>query len=318
MSVETAGSSMSAQPTNGVIHDIGYQRYTGPRLGRGYAARSLYTHGVRTAFGLGRTAKAKIFPWVVVGIVGVVAAVLAAVRAQSGEMLVNYWDFPGNLSLLIILFCAVVGPELVSRDIRGTVLPLYFSRPLSRSDYALAKFAALVTACFLLIAGPQLLLFVASAFSVDSLGAVWDEFVDLAKGLSATALYAVTFAAVSIVVASLAGRRAVAAALVVAVFLITTPVYGVIVGIAFGTSPDAVPTGDALQAIKLAGLVSPMTLVSGVVQWWYPPALPPGEVAAAENPFLIAPYGPLYGGVALGLIVASLLLLLLRYRRVAR
>ena len=38
-----------------------------------------------------------------------------------------------------MLFCAVVAPELVSRDLRGGVLPLYFSRPLTRIDYALAK-----------------------------------------------------------------------------------------------------------------------------------------------------------------------------------
>ena len=52
-----------------VIHDIGYQRYTGPRLGRGAVFGALYVHGLRAAFGLGRTAKAKIFPWLVVGIV---------------------------------------------------------------------------------------------------------------------------------------------------------------------------------------------------------------------------------------------------------
>ena len=46
--------SSLAQPA-GVIHDIGYQRYTGPRLGRRYVAGSLYVHGLRTAFGLGRS-----------------------------------------------------------------------------------------------------------------------------------------------------------------------------------------------------------------------------------------------------------------------
>ena len=75
----------------GVIHDIGYQRYTGERLGRGYSARSLYTHGVRTAFGLGRSAKAKIFPWMVVGIVGLVAVVAhrgpGADRRGAAELL---------------------------------------------------------------------------------------------------------------------------------------------------------------------------------------------------------------------------------------
>ena len=61
----------------GVIHDIGYQRYTGPRLGRGYAVRSLYVHGLRSAFGLGRSAKAKIFPWLVIGILFFIAVDLA-------------------------------------------------------------------------------------------------------------------------------------------------------------------------------------------------------------------------------------------------
>ena len=38
-----------SETTTGVIHDIGYQRYTGPRLGRAYGVRSLYTHSLRTA-----------------------------------------------------------------------------------------------------------------------------------------------------------------------------------------------------------------------------------------------------------------------------
>ena len=56
--------------TGGVIHDIGYQRYTGPRLGRRHIVGALYVHGLRAAFGLGRSAKAKIFPWLIVGVVG--------------------------------------------------------------------------------------------------------------------------------------------------------------------------------------------------------------------------------------------------------
>ena len=322
MSVESAGSALpagGAGMTTSVIHDIGYQRYTGPRLGRAYAVRSLYVHGLRTAFGLGRTAKAKIFPWTVISIVAMVAVVVTAVRAQVGQVVMNYWTLPDSLSILTILFCAVVAPELVSRDIRGAVLPLYFSRPVTRTDYALTKFAALATACFLLMAGPQLLMFAGGAFTLDSLGAVWTEFVQFSKGLSASALFGVTFAALSILVASLAGRRAIAAAMVVAVFLVTTPVYGVIVGIAFGSSPDGIPTGDALQALKLAGLVSPMTLVAGVIQWWYPPLNEAGQVPTpSENPLYVAEYGPLYGAVTLGLIVVCILLLLLRYRRVAR
>ena len=62
-------------------------------------------------------------------------------------------------------------------------------------------------------------MFVGGVFTVDDLGAVWDEVGEFGKGLAVAATYAVTFAAVSILVASFAGRRAVAAAMIVALFL---------------------------------------------------------------------------------------------------
>jgi ABC-2 type transport system permease protein len=46
----------------GVIHDIGYRHYEGPRLGRAAIARALGWHSLRSAFGVGRGAKAKIIP----------------------------------------------------------------------------------------------------------------------------------------------------------------------------------------------------------------------------------------------------------------
>jgi hypothetical protein len=53
-----------------------------------------------------------------------------------------------------------------------------------------------------------------------------------------------------------------------------------------------------------------MTLVSGVASWFF----------AADNndPGEVGPYGVIYGLVTLAIIVISLLLLLLRYRKVAR
>ena len=47
----------------GSIYDLGYRGYTGPRLGRGFAIRSLFTHSLRTTYGLGRTTRAKLAPW---------------------------------------------------------------------------------------------------------------------------------------------------------------------------------------------------------------------------------------------------------------
>ncbi|MGC9666561.1 ABC transporter permease subunit [Planosporangium sp. 12N6] len=281
--------------SGGVIHDIGYQRYTGPRLGRGYATRSLYLHGLRTAFGLGRSAKAKIFPWATAGLVVLVATVLTAIRAQAERPVMSYADFPTAVALLTTLFCAAAAPELVSRDLRGGVLPLYFSRPLRRSDYALAKLAALATAVWLTLAGPLLLMFVGGVFSVHGAGAVWDEFLDFLPGLAQAAIYAAVYASLALLVASLAGRRAVAAALIVAVFVVTTPIVGVISVVG---GPDAQ---------RLAFLASPTTLVQGVGSWLFD--------AAGDH---VGPYGPVYGATAVALVAACVLLLLARYRRVAR
>jgi len=286
---------MTVQTPAGVIHDIGYQRYQGARLGRGYVVRSLYLHGLRTAFGFGRSAKAKVFPWAIVGILAIVATVVTAIRSQTGTVVLTYLRYPGAVTFLLILFCAAVAPELVSRDLRGGVLPLYFSRPLTRVDYALAKLAALVSAVWLVLAGPQLLMFVGGAFAVHGARAVWDEFGDFAPGLAYSAIYAVVFGALSLLVASLAGRRAVAAAMIVAVFLVTTPVVGVL----------SVVGSDRVH--ELAGLASPMTVVGGVGEWLF-------DVGAAR----IGRFGPLYGAATLVLFGVSVLLLLLRYRKVAR
>jgi ABC-2 type transport system permease protein len=284
---------MSDQP-NGVIHDIGYQRYDGPRLGRAYSARSLFTHGLRTAFGLGRSAKAKIFPWAVVGIMSVVALILTVANSQGED--IAYAEFADGTVLLLIMFCAVVAPELVSRDLRTGTLPLYFSRPITRADYALAKLAALAVAVWLPLAGGQLLMFTGAAFSVDHIGQVWDEVADLAPALAYSAVYAAVFAALSLLIASLAGRRAVAAGAIVAVFVVTTPIVGVLSAVAGETGR------------QLAFLASPMTLVGGVGDWLFEPS---GEMGVGD-------FGPLYGAVTVAFVAACVTLLLVRYRRVAR
>ncbi|HJY68047.1 MAG TPA: ABC transporter permease, partial [Streptosporangiaceae bacterium] len=46
----------------GVIHDLGYRRYDGPRLGRPQIVRALIWHSFRSSFGIGRGVKAKIVP----------------------------------------------------------------------------------------------------------------------------------------------------------------------------------------------------------------------------------------------------------------
>lgn len=272
-----------------VIHDIGYQRYQGPRLGRGYAARSLFVHGFRVAFGMGRSAKAKIFPWIIIGLVSVIALVVAVARAQ-GEEGIGYQDLPSVASFFLMIFLAVVAPELVSRDLRNHLLPLYFSRPVARLDYVVAKAASLIVACWLILAGPQTLIFVASAFGgADFLR----EVKDVLGGYALSAIYAVIFSLLALFVASLASRRAFAAGAIAAIFLISLPVVGVL----------TLGSGDAQL---VAPALSPFILPEGIRMWVW-------GTGEAE----VGSYGPLYGALGVLLPAMCFLLLMLRYRRVS-
>jgi len=284
-------------PEPSVIHDIGYQRYTGPRLGRAAVFGALYVHGIRAAYGLGRSAKAKIFPWLVFGIVALVAVILAAVRAQTGLLPITYFQFANTMSWLIIFFVAVVAPELVSRDMKAGVLPLYFSRPLRAADYVGAKVAAMVTAVWALLAGPQLILFLGGAFTTKTgMSGVWDELGDLLPAWAYSLLWALVFTGIGLLVASLTGKRAFAAGGIVAVFLMTAPVVGVLSILPSSTAQD------------LAGLASPMSLITGVGQWLIPDA---------NTGITIGEFGAVYAIEAVCLVATCLLLLLARYRKVA-
>jgi ABC-2 type transport system permease protein len=280
-----------------VIHDIGYQRYTGPRLGRGAVFGALYVHGLRAAFGFGRSAKSKIFPWLVAGIVVLVAVILAAVRSQTGIIPLNYIQFDDAMSWLVIFFVAICAPELVSRDIRSGVLPLYFSRPLRAVDYVGAKVAALITAVWLLLGVPQLIMFLGAAFTTKTgMKGVWHELGDLLPGWGYSLLWAFLFAAISLLIASLTGKRAFAAGGIVAIFLMTTPIVGVL---------SILPSQTAQQ---LAGLTSPMTVISGVGAWL---------IKTPNSGIDIGSFGPVYGIELVTLVLACLLLILARYRKVA-
>jgi ABC-2 type transport system permease protein len=281
----------------GVIHDIGYQRYDGPKLGRGALFAALYVHGIRAAFGLGRSAKAKIFPWLVAGIGLLIAVIDAGVKAKANITLFDYYQFDETMAVLIVFFVAIIAPALVSRDLRAGVLPLYFSRPVRAADYVAAKVAALISAVWLLLGVPQLIIFLGAAFTTKTgMKGVWHEAGHLLPGWGYSLLWAVLFAAISLLIASATGKQAFAAGGIVALFVVTTPIVGVLSILPSETSRN------------LAGLASPETLISGVSTW-----LRNKPDAGID----IGSFGPIYAIEFVCLVAAMLLLLLARYRKVA-
>src|SRR6266849_5267910 len=122
---------------SGVIHDLGYRRYDGKRLGRAQIARALCWHSLRSAFGIGRGVKAKIVPMITFGIMclpAIINAVAVAVSTSHARIIPYDTYVPALRVLVMTVFIAAQAPELVSRDLRSHVLPLYFARPAGRAD----------------------------------------------------------------------------------------------------------------------------------------------------------------------------------------
>jgi ABC-2 type transport system permease protein len=296
----------------GVIHDIGYQRYTGVRLGAGYAARSLYTHGVRTVFGLGRGPKSKVFPWFSAGVLMLIAVVSVAVRARTGVVPITYLQLPRNGILLVLLFLATAAPELVSRDLRNQTLPLYFSRPIHRIDYAVAKYAALATGIFVVLAAPMTVMFLGGAFSLNTAHLVWHEFTDYLGGLLWALILAIVYAPIALLIASLLRRSAVATAVIAGSFILTTAI-----GAAIGSIING-PNGQ-----NIGRLFSPIQTLEGLKDWMFRvggngigpgPGAGPGPGVVIR---VVGNYGPAYLIVAAALTVLAVAGLLFRYRRVS-
>ncbi|HEY7142995.1 MAG TPA: ABC transporter permease [Streptosporangiaceae bacterium] len=299
----------AAAAGGGVIHDIGYRRYRGERLGRAQIGAALCWHSLRTAFGIGRGARAKIVPAVTFGIMclpAVVDAVIVA-RSPAGTRAVSYDTYVPALRILVmIVFLSAQAPELVSRDLRSRVLPLYFARPVRRLDYPAAKLAALVLACLAMLGIPLLLLYLGTIAQAHGGGAVWAQTTALIPGLLVAALWSVLLAPIALAISSLTARRAIAAGGVAIFFLLTWTLARLLVAIVSRTAA-AGPGAGPPAAAQLYALISPFTVLDGVRQWLG--GTTPGVIASPGR------YGPAFGAAALAFLLTSLGLLTARYRK---
>lgn len=277
----------------GIIHDLGYRRYDGPRAGRAAIARALCWHSLRAAFGLGRGARAKVVPFAMVILLSLPALLNAVLVARSPAHVreISYGTYVFRLrALIMLIFVAVQAPELVSRDLRHRVLPLYLSRLQHRLDYPLAKFAAFSAACLIVTGVPLLLLYLGTIASARSGGQIWTETVALAGGLLAAAAWAVLLAAIGLALAALASRRAYATGLAAIYFFLTWTLASMLA-----------PFGGA------GVLLSPFTVLAGVTEW-----LGGGAAGPQPQPGWL---GAACGLMFLALLAASLGGLAARYRK---
>jgi ABC-2 type transport system permease protein len=300
---------VSADSAGSVIHDLGYKGYDGPRLGRRAIVAALAWQSFRAAFGFGRSGKAKIVPFLVLTVMLVPAILKAVVSSLGGKLPVPYDTYvPLLRDVMMLLFAAAQAPELVSRDLRSRVLPLYFSRPLRPADYPVAKLAGFAGACLVQVEVPLLALYLGVIASDHAGGAVWAQTRALAAGLLVGLMWAVVLAAVSLFLAAFTGRRALAAG-AIAIYLALT--FTLMTTLLVVETPGGNPAGLASAPLsdKVVGLLSPFGLMDGVRRW----------LGGTSLDYVPDPhgFGIVYAVALIALVAGCVLGLVARYRKAA-
>jgi ABC-2 type transport system permease protein len=221
----------------GAVYDRGYRPYEGPRGQRGAATFALYKATMRRALGIRRSWRQKVAPFTLLGIVTIPAIVNVGIGYVTRDRflserihIITYREYVG-VSAALLLFVALVSPDVMCPDRRQHVLPLMFARPITGVDYVVAKLGAIVTILFAFSFLPQVVLFVGNMLVSNSALDYFTGHLDvLWKVPLAVALLATYYAVISIAISSLTDRRIVAGASVIGLFLVTSIASAIFVG----------------------------------------------------------------------------------------
>jgi ABC-2 type transport system permease protein len=304
-------AQVRASGPGGSIYDLGYQGYEGPRLGREAAIRALFWHTVRSCYGIGRGGRAKIAPFTLAALAvlpAVVGVGISAVAMQSGEVgnvlegnsPIRYATYHGLVSTLVMLFCAAQAPELLGRDQRFGVLPVYFSRALARLDYAVAKVLGLVVSLWGMVLAPYTVLFIGRVLvAPDPIEGLSNELPSLAPLLAQSLLTSGLLGAIAMAISAFTPRRAYATVGIIAAFLIPSIVVALVTGTLTGSVEDWIV------------ILSPVDVLDGSNAALFD-VRPDSQAVVAANLDAIAFYGAALAGIGVALGVT-----IRRYLRIA-
>src|SRR5688572_29904307 len=240
----------------GAVYDRGYRPYDGPRGGRRAAMLALYRTSLRRAIGLRRPWRQKVAPAVLLAIAVVPAVINVGIgyltrdTPAEGFEFITYREYLG-VSSALLLFVALVAPDIVCPDRRQRVLPLIFARPLTGRDYGLAKVGAIFTCVFAFSFLPQVVLYVGQMLVSDgALDYLSDNTAVLWQVPIAAALLALFYAVLGVAVASLTGRRMVAGATLLGITLVSSAVSGILIEANAGPNEE-ITTGQSAGLLNI-------------------------------------------------------------------
>lgn len=172
-------------------------------------------------------------------LVGVLIASLA-----GPEDVISHSDYYSLVSIVLLLFSAIVAPELLCPDRRDRVLGLYLVRPLTTTDYVAARWLAFLSVTLPLVLAGQVVLFIGMTLAAsDPVQYVEDNWLDVPRFILAGLVVAVYTTTVPLAVSAFTPRRAYAAALIIGAFIISLAVIGAL------TSP-APFSGDCERVVE--------------------------------------------------------------------
>ena len=287
-------------PRSGAIYDLGYRPYDGPRQGSGQIALSLFASGLRNAFGLGRSNKSKVLPFLLLAINLLPAVIIVGAMTLFGldELPLAYARYASATQILLSIFVAAQAPVLFSRDLRHGSIALYLARPLSSAAYAVARWASLLAATLVFLLVPIVALYAGAVLAELDFS---EQTVDASRAVLLAVLLALMLTGIGGLIASVSLRRGFAVVATIAVLLLGNGVVTAVQGISDEQGEQRVG--------EVAGLFSPYSLFRGATS------------ALTDEQFLTPPTGAgmsaAYFAVMLLVALAGLTAIVLRYRRIA-
>ncbi len=207
----------------GEIFDRGYLHYNGPRLGQTHAVWALARYSMARALGIRRPWTAKIIPMLLYAAVAIPVLIAVGIRAffPAFEFL-DYAAFFGAIFLLVGIFVAMIAPEMMSSDRHDRLLPLYFSRPIGRSSYVVAKLLAAGLLTLSMSVAPAVVLWLGNGLLADEpLAALRDSLDDLGRIVVAGTMIAFYLGAIALMISSFTGRKSIAVGVIILGFVIS-------------------------------------------------------------------------------------------------
>ncbi|MBP1678727.1 MAG: hypothetical protein H6Q29_638 [Bacteroidetes bacterium] len=155
------------------VYRRGYRRYDGPITGRWTRFMVLPRFAWRRLFQQRQVVLLTVVAliWPVLCALFIYVSNSAELLKGLGAQLQNFLQIGGSFFMIFmnvqavfaVFLAALAGPGLIAPDLANNALPLYFSRPLARAEYACARLFTLVGMLSIITWVPGLILFAMQA-----------------------------------------------------------------------------------------------------------------------------------------------------------